>query len=124
MPAKVSENVRPIVIAGLAKLVGAAGEEVGRADVRADGRWGVSGAAGTSEREDDQNQSSRRHDLGDKMRPGHAMLPAERDGLATKHDVRQHGAGDATSDLGRQIGSSGTPRHPTEGGVDEGHTPG
>jgi hypothetical protein len=51
----------------------------------------------------------------------HRSAVSERDGLATKHDVRQHGAGNATGDLGRQIGNSGTPRHPTEGGVDEGH---
>ena len=100
---------------------GAAGEEVGSADVGADGRRSVSGAAGTGEGEDDQNQSSRSHDLGDKVWPGHAVMRAERDGLATKYDDRRHGADDARSDLGRQIGSSSTPTHPTEGSVDERH---
>ena len=62
MPANVSENIRPMVIAGLAKLVGA-GEEVRSADVGGDDRRGEVSTPGSREGEEDEDQSRSREDL-------------------------------------------------------------
>ncbi len=58
MPANVSENVRPMLIAGLAKLVELV-KPVGGADVRADGRRGGTARFDTRQREDDEQQAER-----------------------------------------------------------------
>ena len=48
---------------------------------------GLRGAAGSGKREDDQDQSRRRHDLGDEVRPADAVMGAERHGWLSKHDI-------------------------------------
>ena len=68
IPAKLLENMRPMVMAGLAKLVGG-GEEVRRADVGAHRRRGTAGPAGAGEGEDHQDQPGGRDDLRQEMRP-------------------------------------------------------
>jgi hypothetical protein len=66
MPAKVSEKIRPTLIAGLAKLV--AGEEVGGADVGADRGRSEATPPGSCQREDQQQQAEGRHHLGEQVR--------------------------------------------------------
>ena len=68
MPANVSENMRPTVIAGLAKLVERR-EPVRGADVGADGGRRDVAAAGPGEGEDDQEQPGGRDHLRQQCAP-------------------------------------------------------
>src|ERR1019366_10110113 len=93
MPAKVSENIRPMVMAGLAKLV----EDVKKyaAPIRADRGRGGPGTAGAGQREDDQDQAEGGDHLGQEMRGRGPVLGGDADRVLGEHQVRRDRGGRA-----------------------------
>jgi hypothetical protein len=117
MPAKVSENIRPMVMAE----AGRGGEEVRRADVRADRRGRRLTAPGPGQGEDHHDQAQGGDHFGQEVRGGGAVLGGDADRRLGEHQVRRHRPGDAPRDLHGQVSGGGTPAQPAEKGVGEGH---
>src|SRR5580704_16173201 len=86
IPAKVAENIRPTVMAGLAKLV----EEVKKYAAP----MYAPTAAGAAQREDHQDQAEGRDDLGQEMRGRTAALGRQAYRRLGEHQVREHRAAD------------------------------
>ena len=107
IPAKVSENMRPMVIAGLAKLR-RAGEQVGGADVGADrGRRASRARPVRAQGEDHEHQPERRDDLGEQVRAGsRGGASDDADRGQREHTLASTAPRDAAGDLGRHVGAA------------------
>ena len=113
MPAKVSENIRPTSDRRVGEA-GRAGEEVGGADVGADGGGGELAAPRPRQRKDHQEQAEGGDHLGEEVLGGGAMVgrDADRGGARTSRSA-EISAGDAATHLGGDVGK----------GVDAGRRP-
>ena len=117
MPANVSLNTRPMVIAGFAKLVELVKKYA--APMYAPTAGGPGGASGAHEGEDHQDETSRGHDLREQVAAGDAIGRAPGDGGFCEHQVRENRARDAAEDLRGNVAGDVRDRAPAERGVDE-----
>ena len=117
MPAKLLENIRPLVIAGFAKLAELVKKYAAPMYRRLPRR--LTRRVGAGQREDDEHQSERRDDLGDEMAAGDAVVGGDAQRCVSVHDVGRDRAGGAAGDLRGKVGGGGPPTKAAERGVDE-----
>ena len=103
IPAKLSDRVRAMVTAGLAKLV-RRGEPVGAADPHADGDGDHVAATGADAAVDDQQQADRGDDLGEPQGAGGSDVGRHLETGQLEHDVGDHRADAAADHLGGRVG--------------------
>ena len=94
---------------GVRKARGAR-EEIGAADVGADGDRCEVRATRAHESEDHDDESGGRHDLAEKVTWREAHSGAERDGSLPEHEVREDRADDASDNLGGDVQRGVAPR--------------
>ena len=120
IPAKVAENIRPTVMAGLAKLV----EDVKKyaAPIYAPTAAGADRRPSRAgQREDHQDQPEGGDHLGQEMRGRGPVLRGDTDRRLGEHQVRQDRADDAAGHLRGQVGRGVAPAQPAERRIRERH---